>query len=402
MIRKEDLRAIIQDQYHSLQEEEMMVPRAASASIDLYTKQALVITGVRRCGKSTLLKQLMKQVGNCFYLTFEDIRLSDFNAGDFIRAEEVLQEEFGHCDYIFLDEVQNVPGWEIYVRQKLDQKKRVVITGSNARLLSCELGTHLTGRHLDHELFPFSYEEYQTFQTVLNHPATFEEYLVQGGFPEFLHSGKREYLQQLLTDILIRDIAVKQGIRNVKALKEMAVFLLSNLGKEFSFHSLRRTFSLGAVSTVIDYISFFEESFLLFSVPRFDYSLKKQSVNPKKIYAIDNGLAMASSLSFSSDRGRMLENLIFLMLRKRYKEIFYYRGQQECDFIVRERGKISLAVQVCSILTAENKDRELNGLREAMNVLNLKKGYLLTLSEEDELKTETGKILIRPASRWMT
>lgn len=400
MMRKEDLRAIIRDQYRNLQEEDKTIPRAFSDSLDLNSPCALVITGVRRCGKSTLVKQLMQRFSSAHYMAFEDIRLTDFEKGDFMKAEEVLVEEFGTSANCFFDEIQNVSGWEIYIRQKLDQKKKIVITGSNARLLSRELGTHLTGRHLDFELFPFSYEEYLEFTGSKDIPGSFEEYLVHGGFPEYLRMRKKEYLQHLLTDILIRDIAVRHGIRNVKALKEIAVFLLSNLGKEFSFHSLRRTFSLGAVTTVIDYISFFEESYLLFPVPRFDYSLKKQSVNPKKIYAIDNGLAIANSLSFSTDAGRMLENLVYIMLRRRFKELFYFRGEHQCDFVIRDQDKVIMVVQVCFRLNADNKEREINGLLEAMGYFGLKEGLLLTMDEEDQLITSAGTILIKTVRKW--
>ena len=306
--------------------------------------------------------------------------------------EEVFSEEYGNCDFYFFDEIQNITGWEQFIRQKLDQRRKVVITGSNAHLLSRELGTHLTGRHLDYELFPFSYNEYLAFFKIENTAGSFMNYLIQGGFPEFLHNKKSEYLQTLMTDILIRDIAVRRGIRNVKTLKEIAVFLMSNLGKEFSFHSLRKTFKVGAVSTVIEYISFFEECYLLFTIPKFDYSLKKQAYNPKKVYAVDNGLAIANSLSFSSDTGRMLENLVFVMLRRKYQEIYYFRNERECDFVIKERGNIHRVIQVCAKLNSDNKVREIEGLFEAIEYFDLKEGYLLTLDEDDELKRD-GRII---------
>ena len=400
VIRKEDLRAIIREQNLTLLEDEQTMPRAFPENPDFNPEQAMVITGVRRCGKSTVLKQLMKQKSCNYYLTFEDIRLTDFELQDFLKVEDVFREEFGQSSLYFYDEIQNISGWERFVRQQLDQRKQVILTGSNARLLSTELGTHLTGRHIDYELFPFSYPEYLKYTKSENTRPVFEKYLMQGGFPEYLHNNKREYLQNLLTDILIRDIAVRNGIRNLKVLKEMAVFLLSNLGKEFSYHSLRKIFELGAASTVIDYISMYEECYLLFTIPRFDYSLKKQAYHPKKVYAIDNGLAVANSLSFSSDIGRMLENLVFNTLRRRYHEIFYFRQKKECDFIIREQGSIISAIQVCSILTSDNKTHEIEGLFEAMEYFNLNEGYLLTMDEEDELRREGRTILIRPVRKW--
>ena len=400
MIRKEDLRSVILDQRQNLEAENQFITRNQLNTIDPDSPQALVITGVRRCGKTTLLKELAQSLPGYYYLSFEDVRLTPFEATDFIKTEEVFKEEFGKCDYLLFDEIQNVPGWEIYIRQKLDQKRHVIISGSNARLLSRELGTHLTGRHLDFELFPFSYQEYLVFENTTAGLSSFQKYLTLGGFPEFLFSRKKDYLQQLLIDILMRDIAVKHAVRNVKVLKEMTVFLLSNVGKDYSYHSIRRVFSLGAVTTVIDYISFLEESYLLFSIPKFDHSLKNQSVNPKKIYAVDNGLALANSLSFSSDTGRMLENLVFLMLRRRYKEIYYFRDTRECDFIVRESGVVTMAVQVCAQLTHDNKDMELEGLKNAMLFFNLPEGLLLTMNEDDKITIGDRTITIKPVWKW--
>ena len=158
---------------------------------------------------------------------------------------------------------------------------------------------------------------------------------------------------------------------------------------------------MGAVSTVIEYISMYVECYLLFSIPRFDFSLKKQSYHPKKVYAVDNGLAIANSLSFSSDTGRMLENLVFNALRRKYKEIFYFRKNKECDFIIRQPDSAIRAIQVCSQLTSDNKIREIEGLFEAMEFFNLRQGYLLTMDEEDELRRDDREILIRPVRKWL-
>lgn len=401
MIRKEDLRAIVREQHQTLQENDPTLPREFHGNPDFYSKQATVITGVRRCGKSTVLKQMMREKSCSNYLTFEDIRLTDFDLQDFLKLEDVFGEEFGESTSFFYDEIQNITGWERFVRQQLDQRKQVLITGSNARLLSKELGTHLTGRHIDYELFPFSYPEFLQFTKSENTRSVFEKYLTQGGFPEYLQNNRREYLQNLLTDILIRDISVRNGIRNLKVLKELAVFLLTNLGKEFSYHSLRKIFELGAVSTVIDYVSMYEECYFLFTIPRFDFSLKKQAYHPKKVYAIDNGLVAANSLSFSADHGRMMENFVFMALRRKYKEIFYFRQKKECDFIVREKGSIISAIQVCAQLTPDNQTREVDGLIEAMESFNLTEGYLLTMDEEDELRKDGRVILIRPVRKWV-
>jgi predicted AAA+ superfamily ATPase len=401
MIRKEDLRTIIKEQHEQLQGEKDTVPRKSFNTPDLSGSQAIVITGVRRSGKSTFLHQLMQKAGVFYFLTFEDIRLTGFEVEDFIKVEEVFKEEYGEKEFFFFDEIQNIPGWELYVRQKLDMRKHVALTGSNARLLSRELGTHLTGRHLDYEIFPFSYSEYLNYTKSTPSLNSFQEYFTNGGFPEFLKQKRTEYLQHLLEDILIRDIAVRHGIRNIRILKEMVVYLLSNLGKEFSFQMLRRTFDLGATSTVIDYISFLEDSYLLFTIPKFDYSLKKQSYNPKKVYAVDNGMAIVNSLSFSGDYGRMLENLVFITLRRKTKEIFYFKGKKECDFVIKERGSITAVIQVCYQINGDNKSREIDGLTEAVRFFGLDKGLLLTMNEEDLLKVDGLTIRLLPVWKWI-
>jgi len=401
MIRKEDLRIIIREQHEQLHGEQDIVQRKIFNDPDLSGSQAIVITGVRRSGKSTYLHQLMQKSGDFYFLTFEDIRLTGFEAEDFMKVEEVFLEEFGEKEFFFFDEIQNIPEWELYIRQKLDAKKHVALTGSNARLLSRELGTHLTGRHLDYEIFPFSYSEYLDYTKSAPSLNSFQEYFTNGGFPEFLKQKRTEYLQHLLEDILIRDIAVRHGIRNIRVLKEMVVYLLSNLGKEFSFQMLRRNFDLGAASTVIDYISFLEDSYLLFTIPKFDYSLKKQAYNPKKIYAVDNGLSIVNSLSFSSDFGRMLENLVFITLRRKTKAIYYFKGKRECDFVIKERGSITAVIQVCYQINGDNKSREIDGLTEAVRFFGLDEGLLLTMNEEDILKVDGLTIRLLPVWKWI-
>jgi len=401
MIRKEDLKKIIRDQHEFLAPDRNYVIRKKFQEIDITLPQAMIIMGVRRCGKSTFLRQLIRKENVSCFLSFEDLRLSGFEMADFEKLEEAFQEEFGNKEIYCFDEIQNIVGWEIFIREKLDREKRIVLTGSSARLLSRDLGTHLSGRHLDYEMFPFTFPEFIDFTMKQASVDAFMEYFTEGGFPEYLHNRKREYLQNLLSDILIRDIAVRYGIRNVKVLKEMAVYLLSNIGKPFSYNTLRHIFDLGATSTVIEYISFFEEAYLLFTVQRFDYSLKKQKNNAKKIYAIDNGLAIANSLSFSADQGRMLENLVFITLRRLHQEIYYYRVKKECDFVIRERGSIIALIQVCYQLTSDNKEREIEGLAEAMRFFGLKEGLILTLNEEDNLKIEDKTICIKPVWKWL-
>lgn len=400
MILKETLRNIIKSQREELSLYEEGIGREKIRQIDLDVPFAIVISGVRRCGKSTLMRQMMKKVKNFYYTNFDDPRLINFEVNDFQRLNDVFFEEYGNSWYYFFDEIQNVQKWELFVRMLLDKKRHVVITGSNASLLSRELGTRLTGRHLRYELFPFSFKEFLGLMNKKPSINSFQTYFFKGGFPEYLKIGRAEILQELFNDILIRDIAARYKIKNIKILKEMALYLITNIGKEFSYNSLKKIFSLGSVHSIISYISYFEDSYLLFTTPKFDYSLRKQLVNPKKVYSIDNGLAHVNSASFSEDKGRMLENMVFLNLRRGYRDIFYFREKGECDFVVKEGEKIKYAIQVCYELDEENKNREISGLIEAMKKFNLKEGFILTYNQEDKIEMGSRKIFVKPVWIW--
>ena len=400
MLLKETLRSIIKSQQKELKTLDYGIPRTSVEKIDLTLPFAIILSGIRRCGKSTLLCQVMKKTNGLYYFNFEDPRATGFEVNDFQKLDEVFREEYGNSECYFFDEIQNVEKWELFVRTQLDKNKHFLITGSNASLLSKELGTKLTGRHLKQELFPFSYNEFLNFNSQKKGPASFGEYLRKGGFPEYLKFGRSDILQELLNDILIRDIVVRHKLRSPKAIKELALFLVSNVGIEFSYTNLAKTFSLGSTNSAIAFVSYLEDSYLLFTVSKFDYSLKKQAVNPKKVYLIDNGLADVNSVSFSSNNGRMLENCVFLQLRRAGTEIFYYKGDRECDFLVKEKNVISQAIQVCYELTEDNKHREIDGLMEAMDKFGLSEGVILTYDQQDEIELLGKTIKVKPAWRW--
>ena len=400
MILKETLRSIVKRQRSELESLEYGIDRTVAAKIDLKLPFAIILSGIRRCGKSTLLRQVMKTTKNSHYFNFEDPRATGFEVNDFQKLDEIFKEEYGESDYYFFDEIQNVEKWELFVRTMLDKKKHLLITGSNASLLSRELGTRLTGRHLKHELFPFSYCEFLNFTLRRAGVDSFGEYMQKGGFPEYLKYGRSEILQELFNDIIMRDIVVRYKLRSPKTIKEMALFLTSNVGVEFSYNSLAKTFSLGSTNSAIAFVSHLEDSYLLFTVSKFDYSLKKQAVNPKKVYLIDNGLADVNSVSFSSNKGRMLENCVFLELRRTGKEVFYFRGDNECDFLVKEKNAITKAIQVSYELNEDNKKREINGLVEALEKLDLHEGIILTYDQRDELEISGKTIKVIPAWLW--
>jgi len=400
MILKDTLRQIIEAQQKDIKSLDYGVPRTVASNIDLTLPFAIIISGIRRCGKSTLLRQTMKATNGKYYFNFEDPKAASFDLGDFQKLDELFTTKFGQQECYFFDEIQNVEKWELFVRTTLDKGKHFLITGSNASLLSKELGTRLTGRHLRKELFPFSYTEFLAFTSKKVSSESYNEYLTRGGFPEYLRFSRSEILQELLNDIIMRDIVVRHKLRSSKAIKEIALYLISNIGVEFSYNSLAKTFSLGSTNSAISYVSYLEDSYLLFTVPKFSYSLKKQSVNPKKVYVIDNGLADVNSVSFSANRGRMLENAVFLDLRRDGKNIFYFKGDKECDFLVKEENKITQAIQVCYNLTEENKNRELDGLIEALEAFDLPEGLILTFNQQDTLKIGDKLIHVVPAWRW--
>ena len=360
-----------------------------------------IITGIRRCGKSTFFNQLLEKQKKGLYLNFEDPRLNNFEFADFLKVEKIMQDIHKNKGIYFFDEIQNIPKWENFVRYLVDKKQKVVITGSNADILSRDLGTKLTGRHLPHELFPFSFSEFILMKRRKSNIASFKEYFKIGGFPEFIKKEIPSILHELLSDVVMKDIAIKLGIKNTELLNKIAIYLISNVGKEFLYNSLKKIFNIKSVQTVIDYISYFENAYIIFVISKFDYSYKKQLVNPKKVYSIDNGLSNFNSISFSSDRGKMLENLVFINLRRRFKEIFYFKKEHECDFVIKDKEKLIKAVQVCYNINDENMKRELDGLKEAMTEFKLKKGTIITYDQEDDFSHDGFEIKLIPAWKWL-
>jgi predicted AAA+ superfamily ATPase len=365
--------------------------RGELSEIRLQNSFATVISGIRRCGKSTLLFQLLKQdKENVFFLNFDDPRLFDFERNDFERLDKIIAE--GGFKKVFFDEIQIIPEWERYVRQKLDEKISVVVTSSNASLLSRELGTKLTGRNLMKELFPFSFAEYCAFENKKPSADMVNDYFLYGGFPEYVSSKNEEVLLRLLNDILTRDIAVRYGVRDFRTLQRLTLFLLTNVGRLITANKLKTQFEVGATSTILEYLSHLETSYLLFIVPKFSYSIKKQDINPKKVYAIDTGLVNVNSLSFREDIGQKFENLIYLHLRRKNNEIYYFSEKNECDFVVFEKGKIASCIQVCYMLNNDNLKREIDGMVEALEFFEKNEGFMVTLEQKDTIK-KNGKII---------
>lgn len=370
------------------------------------TKQITVITGVRRSGKSTLMLQLARQHKQFYYLNFDDDRLLQFTVEDFGNLMQVFRSMF-ESEVIALDEIQNVPSWERFVRRIHDEGFKVYLTGSNAKLLSSELATHLTGRYIRIELYPFSLMEVFRFRnidpTVQSTTAkakirkTFLDYLEQGGFPEYLKYQDQEFLKRVYDDIIYKDLIVRYGIRNISGFKKLSQYLFTNVTGEISYNGLKEILGFSSVASVREYISYLSEAYLLFEVYKYDASLKRQYISNKKGYIIDNGLRNIVAFRFSPDTGKLLENLVFLNLKKRYEEVFFYKTRQnlEVDFYIPAK---KLLFQVSHDITNEKtKQREIRSLFAAMQELKVKVSFLFTSGEETVIKDPAGIIHVVPA-----
>lgn len=367
--------------------------------LDNLSSHALIITGIRRCGKSTLLQQINFASGRpSVYLNFEDPRLAGFDLNDFIRLHEIAEKN--RIETYFFDEVQLTDKWESFVRFRLDEGYRIYISGSNANMLSKELGTKLTGRHISKELFPFSYNEYLEFTQKQPDSDSALNYLERGGFPEYLKTGLDEVLMQTFKDIIIRDISLRYHIKNTNLIQQLAVWMVSNCGKLFTGNSLRNLFQISSSSSIMEYLAFFNDAYMFFYVPRFSYSPKVQIVNPKKLYCIDNGFIKTNSVSFSPDNGRLLENMAFLQLRRKTDKIFYFAEKNECDFVVLKHKSPVEICQVCWQLDQDNLDREMKGLEEAMNFFNTGQGKIITFDQTDQFKSGNKTIIVEPFYEW--
>lgn len=399
MVLEKDILQVIGQQKERLLDISAGQAREVEINTKSLSSHALIITGIRRCGKSTLMHQMIQQTekDKSLYVNFESPLLYNFSMNDFTRLDNIANNM--GAKWLFFDEIQMIEKWELYVRQKLDEGFKVVVTGSNASLLSSELGTKLTGRHISQELFPFSYKEFITFQTLVANEQSVESYLYKGGFPEYLKTDDMFQLTTLFDDILVRDIVARFGIKEIKSLQNLASYLMANVGNRFSASKMRQPLSISATSTITNWLTYLENSYLFSFIPIFSHSMKAMLVNPRKVYCIDTGLVQSLSLKGSEDLGQKFENLIFNHLRRTNKEIYYFDNKNgtECDFVVMNRGKAKQLVQVCYNLTPDNLDRELNGAMEAMKFFDLKKTILVTFSDKDEFKKDGCTISIIPA-----
>ncbi len=375
------------------------VARELAERIPARSPHALILTGVRRSGKSILQTQLRRRVRHAFSCNFEDTRLYGLGPEDFPALLSVIEELAVRNAQIFLDEVQEVPEWQRLVRSLLDRGRTVCVTGSNASLLGRELGAKLTGRHLSYEVFPFSYREYLAYTRARPGAASLQSWLEHGGFPGHLRRRDPQVLQELLRDVVYRDIALRRGLRETKHVMNLALFLLAHTGQPLSLQSLTKALEIPTVAQTSRYVEFLEDAYLLLSAPKFSPSFKKRVVAPRKYYAVDTGFRRANSPQMIPDLGRQLENAVFMALRRRQGRVCYAGEKDlwECDFVTDRE-----IIQVTAELSPHNRKREVEGLLRASRLPGKRKALLLTLNQRDRLKVDGLTIDVRPAWDWLT
>ncbi|MFH0861134.1 MAG: ATP-binding protein [Candidatus Altiarchaeota archaeon] len=408
-----------------------LMPR--EVSVNLTVDFIVTITGPRRAGKTYLCFQMMNRLisdgvpkENILYVNFEDEKLLGAEAKDM----EFLMDSFYELSnvdkeqsiYLFFDEIQNVKDWDMWVRRIYDTQKNVklILTGSSSKMLSREISTKLRGRVLNYEVFPLSFREYLSWKNVPYDLRTlsesrdrhevkkqYDEFLAGGGYPAVVFSQmpKELILQSYYEAMIFKDIVERHSIKEIKKLRLLANLLFELTSRELSYSKLaNRMKSLGlstSKNTIIEYVSHFEDAYLFFQNLKYDYSITKQLGSIKKLYCIDNGLLNAVSFKFAEDTGRLMENLVYVELRRRGKRVYYHKNRAECDFLVQEKNRVVSAIQVTHKLDEENERREINGLMEAMETHKLEAGVIITSSQEEEKRIDGREITITPVWKWL-
>ena len=387
------------------------------------TREVLLLLGARRTGKSTLVYQIIRNLLNnkispeaILFINLDE-PLFQSKSKDPAYLSEIIeyylaQKKTIPAFYLFIDEIQNHDYWVQTIKTLYDAGKniKIILTGSTSTLLQKEISTRLSGRYFHIMVYPLSFMEYLSFKK-LQKPATieklqyFNDYLEFGAFPRVVLEDDKDLKQELLKNyfqtIYLKDIIYPNNLRNNKDVFDLLYFLISNIGKNFSYSNIAKTLGI-AVETVKEYIGCAENSYLVYTLTKYDSSVKKQLANPKKIYCLDTGLVNSISFRFSENKGRLIENLVYISLIKEKKEIYYHRENHECDFLIKEGMKIKYAVQVTLSLKDEtSRKREIRGLLEAMDAYNLKEGLIITEKEAEIINKDEKKIVIKPIYEWL-
>jgi len=386
-------------------------------------REVLLLLGARRTGKSTLAYQIIKNLLNnktpseaILFINLDE-PLFQSKSKDPMYLTEIIEyylaaKKSVSTLYLFIDEIQNQDYWVQTIKTLYDTRKniKIILTGSTSTLLQKEISTRLSGRYFHTIVYPLTFREYLSFKR-LQKPTTieklqyFNDYLEFGAFPRVVLEDDKDLKQELLKNyfqtIYLKDIIFPNNLRNNKDVFDLLYFLISNIGKNFSYSNIAKTLGV-AVETVKEYIACAENSYLVYTLTKYDASVKKQIINLKKIYCLDTGLVNSLSFRFSENKGRLIENLVYMSLIKEKKELYYHKKNYECDFIIKEGMKIKSAVQVTLSLKDEtSRKREIRGLLEAMDAYNLKEGLIITEKEAEIISLNEKKITIKPIYEWL-
>ena len=429
-MEKEKLKELIIEHKEKFLKKTELVKREIQKDIAplLNQREIIIITGIRRGGKSSLMRLISNDLiekydilqDNILYLNFEDERFTYFDINDFEQVYEIFLELYHPVGrkYFFLDEIQNVKGWEKWLNRLYEfEDLKIFVTGSNATLLSSEIATALTGRNRQLIVYPFSFNEFLSLRSYsitekdfylrekrIEIKRLFDEYLKLGGFPEVLKISDNTLLEQYLKDIIYRDVIARYSIRNIKEIKELTLFLASNIGTIQSYNNLREMINVKSLNTIKNYLEMLENVFLFFKIDLFSFSVKKQIYNPSKIYSVDSALSNAIAFKFSENIGHIYENIVFIELQRKNKEVFYWKSKRgrEVDFVIKSGLKIDEAIQVCfSFTDKKTRDRELESLLSAKNELNVDNLVMITEDEKGEEVIDGVTIRIIPLWKWL-
>lgn len=371
----------------------------------LSSKQIKLITGPRRSGKSTQALMLLKN-RNFAYLNFDDGKL--LNAWDEDLVTETLLQVYPGFEFLMLDEIQNLEGWDLWVSKLYRQGINMVITGSNAKLLSSEMATLLTGRYLQIEMLPFSLKEFCEWKNSAD-TAVINDYLHNGGYPETLQSREltQGYLSTLFDSTIWKDITQRHKVRNVEDLNNLAMYLLSNFSNPLSVNELAEAIGMSSVTTTKKFMGYLHEPYLFYYLPRYNNKLKLMNKAPQKTYVIDNGFVTAKAFMVSENLGRLLENQVFIeLLRRGYSTettLFYYRSRndKETDFVTRKGSHVDSLIQVCYDLSNERAmKREIDSMVECAGELNCQNLVIVTMNEERTIECNGHQIKVVPIQKF--
>lgn len=420
MIPVQQLLSILSSQKEELNANDLssFVSRYEESLIDLDSKMAQVVIGVRRSGKSTICEKVLREkVGNFAYVNFDDERLVSLKTSELDTLLEALYRLNGDFKYLFLDEIQNVDGWQLFVNRLLRQKIHILLTGSNSKLLSSELMTHLTGRHNRICLYPFSFSEYcrmtgvdtvsySTKSRALRKTAL-EKYMKGGGFPELITETNRVgYIGSLMDSIINTDIAKRFKIRHSEVLRRMATYLSDNYCREFVAKNVAAEYGISD-HTAENYYSYLKQAFLLIGINKFSYK-SKDRIRNEKVYVVDTALATDKEGTIANENlGWRLENIVCVELLRRckpvYRDVFYYKmATHEVDFVVSDGGNPIELIQVCyDISSTKTRKRELNGLLAGAKALKCDKLTLITFDENETISIDGKTIEVVSAIDWL-